>query len=119
MKSFTVLLLSFLCLTFIVIGLKPAFAVVTTNTFTEGIHKLSDLNPSKDGIYSVSNISDTDNISIIITDENQNILQVIRLTTNSEKHNTIPILLITQLHYLVKEKYILIRWNLNSNFVSL
>ena len=92
MKRFTVLFLIFLCLTFIVIGLKPAFAVVTTNTFTEGIHKLSDLNPSKDGIYSVSNVSPTDNISIIITDENQNILQVIRLTTNSEKHNTIPIL---------------------------
>ena len=29
---------------------------------------------------------------MIILDENQNILQVIRLTANSEKHNTIPIL---------------------------
>lgn len=91
MKRFNVLFLIFLCLTFSVIGLKPVFAVVNTNTFTQGIHKLSDFNPSKDGIYSVSNVSSTDNISIIITDENQNILQVIRLTANSEKHNTIPI----------------------------
>ena len=53
MKRFTVLFLIFLCLIFIVAGLKPTFAVVTTNTFTEGIHKLSNLNPSKDGIYAV------------------------------------------------------------------
>ena len=90
MKRFNVLFLIFLCLTFIVIGLKPAFA--TDQYLAQGIYKLSDLNPSKDGIYSVSNVSSTDNISIIVTDENQNILQVIRLTANSEKHNTIPIL---------------------------
>lgn len=92
MKRFNILFLIFICLTFSVIGLRPAFAVGTTNTFTEGIYKLSDFNTSKDGIYSVSNVSATNNMSIIITDDNQNILQVIRLTANSEKHNTIPIL---------------------------
>jgi len=90
MKKFTVLFLIFLCLTFIGIRLKPAFAA--TNTFTEGIYKLSDFNPSKNDIYSFSNVSSTDNISIIITDENRTILQAIRLLPNSEKHNTIPIL---------------------------
>ena len=90
MKKFNVLFLIFLCLTFIVIGLKPAFA--TTNIFTQGIYKLSDFNPSKNGIYSVSNVSATDYMGIIITDEDQNIFQVIRLKPNSEKYNTIPIL---------------------------
>jgi len=49
MKRFTVLFAIFLCLTFNVIRLKPAFA--TTNTFTQGIYKLSDFNPSKSNIY--------------------------------------------------------------------
>jgi len=33
-----------------------------------------------------------DSITIIITNENQVILQVIRLSPESEKHNTVPIL---------------------------
>ena len=90
MKSFTVLLLSFLCLTFIVIGLKPAFA--TTNTFIEGIYKVSDFNPSKNGIYLFSNVSPTDNIYMIIMDENQTIHHSILLLPNSEQHITVPIL---------------------------
>ena len=55
MKKFTALFLIFLCLTLNVIGLKPAFAI--TNTFTQGIYKLSDFNPSKSNIYFFSNIS--------------------------------------------------------------
>lgn len=91
MKKFIVLFSIFLCLTFIGIKSKPAFAV-TTNNLTEGIYKLSDFNPSKNGIYSVSNTSRVDSITIIITNENQAILQVIRLSPESEKHNTVPIL---------------------------
>ena len=89
MKRFTVLFLICLCLTFILIGLKPAFA--TTNTFTEGIYKLSDLNPSKNGVYFFSNVSSTDNIYMIIMDENQTIHHSI-LLPNSEQHITVPIL---------------------------
>lgn len=92
MKRCTVLFMFFLCLTFIVSGLKPVFAAVTTNNLTQGIYKLSDFGASKNGIYSVSNVSSKDIMSIIITDENQDILQAIRLTPYSEKHNTIPIL---------------------------
>ena len=91
MKRFTVLFLIFVCLTFIAIGLKPVFPVSATNTFTQGIYKVSDFTHSKNGVYSVSNVSITDYMGIIITDEEQNILQDIRLKPNSEKHNTIPI----------------------------
>ena len=90
MKRFTVLFLIFLCLTFIVIGLKPAFA--TTNTFTQGIYKLSDFNPSKSNIYFFSNVSIKDNMYMIILDENQDIIHSIRLLPNSEQHITVPIL---------------------------
>ncbi len=91
MKRFTFLFLISLCLTFIAIELKPVFAVSATNTYTEGIYKVSDFNPSTNGVYSVSNVSASDYMGIIITDDEQNILQAIRLKPNSEKHNTIPI----------------------------
>ncbi|NRT77887.1 hypothetical protein [Clostridium beijerinckii] len=91
MKRFSVLFLIFLSLTFTIIGLKPVFSISTTNIYKQGIYTLSDFNTAKDGVYSVSNVSATENMSIIITDKEQNILQSIRLKTNSEKHNTIPI----------------------------
>ena len=89
MKRFTVLLI-FSCLTFIVMGLKPAFAI--TNTFTEGIYKVSDFIPSKNGVYLFSNVSSTDNIYMMIMDENLTIRHSILLLPNSEKHVTVPIL---------------------------
>jgi len=97
MKRFTVLFLFSLSLTFIAIGSKPAFATintsfVTTNTFTEGIYEVSNFNPSKDGIYVFSNVSPTDNIYMIIMDENQTVYHTILLKPNSEKHITVPIL---------------------------
>lgn len=91
MKRFAFLFLISLCLTFIAIELKPVFAVSATNTYSEGIYRVSDFNPSKNGVYSVSNVSTTNYIGVIIVDEEQNILQDIRLKPNSEKHNTVPI----------------------------
>jgi hypothetical protein len=90
MKKCTALFLIFLCLTFNVIGLKPAFAAA--NTFTQGIYKLSDFNPSKSNTYRFSNISKTNKIYLIILDENQVILHSIRLLPDSEEHITVPIL---------------------------
>lgn len=91
MKRFSILFLIFLSLTFIAFGLKPVFSATASNTFTQGIYKLSDFTPSTNGVYSISNVSATYYIGVIITDEDQNILQDIRLKPNSEKHNTIPI----------------------------
>ncbi|MEG2290724.1 MAG: hypothetical protein RSA29_14700 [Clostridium sp.] len=90
MKKFTGLFLIFLFLTFIAIGLKPAFAA--TNNFKEGVYKLSDFIPSRNNVYVFSNISSTDKIQMIIVDENQTIHQSIILSPNSEKHITLPIL---------------------------
>lgn len=89
MKKFIVLFLFSLCLTFIVIGSKPTFAV---NTFTEGIYTVSNFIPSKNNIYLFSNVSTTDNIYMIIMDENKTIRHSILLLPNSEKHITVPIL---------------------------
>ena len=67
-------------------------AFASTNTFTQGIYKSSDLIPSKSNTYSFSNISSTDGAYLIILDENQVINHAIRLEPNSEKHVTVPIL---------------------------
>lgn len=91
MKRFSILFLIFLFLTFTIVGLKPAFPVVTTNIYKQGIYTLSDFSPAKDGVYTISNVSATYYMGVIIADEEQNILQDIRLKPNSEKHNTIPI----------------------------
>ncbi len=90
MKKFIVSFLVFLCFTFIAIELKPAFAI--SNVFKEGIYKVSDFNPSKDGIYEFSNVSQTDTIFMIIMDENNTVHHTILLQPNSEKHITVPIL---------------------------
>lgn len=90
MKRFTVLFLIFLCLIFNMIVLKPAFAI--TNTFTEGIYTISDFIPSKNDIYVFSNVSATDDIYMIIMDENKTIHHSIILQPNSEKHTTVPVL---------------------------
>ena len=90
MKKSIILFLIFLCLSFSIIELKSAFAVA--NTFTQGIYKVSDFIPSKNGIYMFSNVSATDNMYMIIMDENKTIHHSILLLPNSEKHITVPIL---------------------------
>ena len=90
MKKFTAILLIFLCLTINTRGVMVAFA--STNTFTQGIYKLSDFNPSKNNIYIFSNISSTEKVYFMILDENQVIVHAIRLLPNSEGHITVPIL---------------------------
>ncbi|GEP66543.1 hypothetical protein CBE01nite_43110 [Clostridium beijerinckii] len=89
MKRFTILFLIFLCLTFSVIRLIPAFAV--GNIFTQGIYKLSDFNFSKTGIFTIQNISNTEGMYLYILDENQVVMESIRLRPSTQKLDTVPI----------------------------
>ena len=90
MKKFTVIFLIFLCLTFSVIRLIPAFAV--GNTFTQGIYKLSDFNVSESNSFTVSNPTPTTGMFLIIFDKNVNVLEAIRIIPNSEKFDLMPIM---------------------------
>ena len=90
MKKSTVIVLFFICILFNTIGFKYTFAA--TNTFTQGIYKLSDLNPSKNNIYYFSNISSNEKIYFVILDENQDVVHAIRLLPKSERHVSAPIL---------------------------
>lgn len=67
---------------------KPVFAV---NSFTEGVYKAADLNFSEKNKYIVQNISNNESTYLQVFDENQIILQSIRLEPNSEKFNLVKL----------------------------
>lgn len=90
MKKYTVLFLVFLVIAFNIIGLKTTFAV--SNTFKEGIYTINDLKPSKDGIYTIKNISNNNNVRILVFDEDYAIIQSTKIEANSEKTDIVPIL---------------------------
>lgn len=89
MKRFTAIFLIFLCLTFNIIESKPA--VAAGNTFTQGIYKLSDFNFSNTSIFTIQNISQTEGMYLYILDENQVVIESIRLSPSIQKLDTIPI----------------------------
>lgn len=89
MKKFAILLSICLCLSLNLINSKFAFAA--GNTFTEGIHSVSNFNISPNNLYIFSNVSKTDRIHLIFLNENQDIVHTILLQPNSEEHLTVPI----------------------------
>lgn len=90
MKKYIILFLIFLVISFNIIGLKTTFAIA--NTFKEGIYTINDLKPSKDGIYTVKNISNNQNIRLLVFNEDYAIIQSTKIEANSEKIGVVPIL---------------------------
>jgi len=90
MKKFTILFLIFLCLSFNIIGLKPAFSI--SATFKQGIYKLSDFNISSGNIYVVSNISKSNSVRVFIFDKDYIPIQDIKLNPNSLNIDTVPMM---------------------------
>lgn len=88
MKKFTILLLILVCLLFNIIMITPAFAA---NIFKEGVYKAADFNFSPENLYSVQNVSESDNVYVLLFDENQLGIQSIRLLPNSGKYNLLPL----------------------------
>jgi hypothetical protein len=88
MKKFFVSFLILLITSFNSINSINAYAA---NTFKEGIYKAADFNFSPSNIYSVQNISERNDVYLQLFDENQIIIQAIRLTPKSEKFNLISL----------------------------
>ena len=88
MKKLNMLFLLLICLTFNISNVSSAFA---TNVFKEGVYKLSDFNFSKDNIYNIQNTSANSGVFVAIFDENQVVLQTIKLDPKSEKYNLLPL----------------------------
>ncbi|MDR3598316.1 hypothetical protein [Clostridium sp.] len=87
MKKFTMLLI-LIVLSFNVLIAAPAFAVTNLK---EGIYQLSNFNISPGNLYSIKNISTTDNAYVLLFDEDQRTLQAIRLGPNSENYKLLPL----------------------------
>lgn len=88
MKKLIISLFTCLCITFSITTSSPNAA---PNSLKEGIYKLSDLPPSKDGVYTCQNISKKDSILVAVFDEHQISVQSIRLGPSSTKYNLLPI----------------------------
>lgn len=88
MKKIKTIFLIILLIFFNVFGMMHVSAA---NTFKEGVYKAADFNFSEGNLYSVQNISSTDDVYIQLFDEKQTILQAIRLTPNSPKFNLISL----------------------------
>ena len=90
MKRFIGIFLISLYLTFNVTRLKPALAI-SGNLFSQGIYKSSDLNISKSDIFTIQNVSTEKRMYLYILDENQVIVESIRLLPNIQKFDTVPL----------------------------
>jgi len=83
MKKFTVLLLSFLLLSFSMVTVSSA---ANNITFKEGVYNVSDFEFSPNNMYTSQNISPDHNAYLEIFDENHVLLQSILLNPNSQKY---------------------------------
>ena len=90
MRKFTILFLFFLCLSFSIILIAP-ITTFAQNMLKQGVYTLSDLNKSPDNLYEVKNISSKDSAYIVIFDEENIIMQTIRLSPNSISYNLVPL----------------------------
>lgn len=88
MKKITMLLLILICLSFNIIKATPTFAA---NVFKEGIYNAADFNFSPNDVYNVQNVSANSNVFVLLFDENQLVIQSIRLDPQSSKYNLLPL----------------------------
>jgi len=88
MKKFTVILLILITL---VLSTFASTRVFSENIFTEGVYKATDFNISPNESYIVQNVSANDSVFLTLYDENQVIIQSIRLEPKSAKYNLIPL----------------------------
>ena len=63
----------------------------TKNVFKEGVYKSSDFNFSENETYFAQNVSSDNSVFLTIYDENQLIIQSIRLQPNSNRYDLIPL----------------------------
>ena len=83
MKKFLILLLVLLFISFNVTTLMP---LAIGNVFKEGFYKPSDLSISSKGNYNIQNVSTTDNVYVLVFDENYSLYQSLRMDPNSSKY---------------------------------
>lgn len=66
-------------------------ASLAANLFKEGIYRISDFNIIPNNIYNIQNVSPNGGVFVSIFDENQVVLQTIKLEPKSDKYPLIPL----------------------------
>ncbi|MDS0526671.1 hypothetical protein NNC19_13345 [Clostridium sp. SHJSY1] len=90
MKKFIILFLTFLCLSFNLLGITT-LAVTSSNVLKQGVYKLSDLNVSTENLYDITNISQNEDAYLLVFDENFVIMQSLRLSPSIKSFNLVPL----------------------------
>lgn len=88
MKKFNYIFLILLSLTFSMSSAIPVYAV---NVFKEGFYKAADFNFSSSNLYYVQNVSTNNSVYVLLFDENQLLIQSIRLDAQSSKYNLLKL----------------------------
>ncbi|MDD7794268.1 hypothetical protein [Clostridium sp. 'White wine YQ'] len=89
MKKVRVLLIVLLSLFLNIFVAIPVLASPAT-TFKEGVYKISDLEPSPNNLYTIENISPKKSIFILVANENQVAMQIIKLEPGTQKYDLRP-----------------------------
>ncbi len=88
MKKFIAMILISLSLSFSIF----TQSVYSVNIFNEGVYKAADFNLAPENKYIVQNISNENSVYLQVFDENQILIQSLKLSPKSDKYNLIPLL---------------------------
>ncbi|WP_243241990.1 MULTISPECIES: hypothetical protein [unclassified Clostridium] len=84
MKKFIYTLLIFLCLNFNIVKAEPQ---IQTNIFNQGVYKVENIIKVLGGdLSSIQNISSDKSIYFLLVDENQSVIQALKIEPNSAKY---------------------------------
>lgn len=84
MKKFFYTLLIFLCLNFNIAKAQPQ---VYTNIFNQGVYRVDTIIKTLGGnLSNIQNISSDKNIYFLLVDENQSVIQALKIEANSPKY---------------------------------
>jgi len=87
MKNFT----KQLVLMFLIFNVFFTIHVSAVTNFKEGVYQLSNFNVSPGNLYIIQNVSHNQAVYVTLLDEDQRILQAVRLEPNSQGYDLLPL----------------------------
>ncbi|MFW2491971.1 hypothetical protein ACN077_25940 [Clostridium chromiireducens] len=88
MKRF---ILASIFFTILIFNIFDIPSVAETKILRRGFYRIENLNLEQNTIYTIQNTSFNEHIYIVIIDNNQNLVQAIRLWPQSQKFNLVPL----------------------------
>lgn len=88
MKKF---ILAFIFFAFLMFNIFDIPSMAQVKVLKRGFYRIENLNLVPDTIYTIQNTSFNEHIYIVIIDNDQNLVQAIRLWPQSQKFNLVPL----------------------------